>query len=110
MELLLQDVGEGWDAVVQGRRIHREHGVHQDRKQFTLGPDFERSLGMLEGLGGAKYGGSEPPGRELARLYRQRVTIQKVSGVTAQIFLVGFFLPRAASQTNRPPTAHRVAQ
>src|SRR3989442_982757 len=31
MELLLQDVSEGRDAVVQGRRIHREHGVDQDR-------------------------------------------------------------------------------
>src|SRR5438309_3244868 len=87
MELLLQDIGEGRDAVVQGCRIHREHGVHEDWKQFTLGPDFERPLGMLEGLGGAKYGGADLPGMAFARLYRQRVAVHEASGVAAQFTL-----------------------
>src|SRR2546422_9240542 len=81
MELLLQDVGEGRDAVVQGCRADREHGIRQDRKRLALGPDFERALGWLEGLGGAKDGGADLPGVELARLDRQRVAVHQVPGV-----------------------------
>src|SRR3989475_7224182 len=110
MELLLQDVSEGRDAVVQGRRIHREHGVHQDRKQFTLGPDFERSLGMLEGLGGAKYGGADLPGMEFARLDRQRVAVHEVPGVAAQFPLDVGDQPRRAIKAERLTPSQRDAQ
>src|SRR5207245_6336584 len=110
MELLLQDVSEGRDAVVQGRRIHREHGVHQDRKQFTLGPDFERSLGMLEGLGGPKYGGADLPGMAFARLYRQRVAVHEVPGVAAQFPLDVGDQPRRAVKAERLAPPQRDAQ
>src|SRR5207249_5739423 len=78
--------------------------------RLAFGPDFERSLGRPEGLGGAIDGGTDLPGMEFTRLDRQRVAVHEVPGVAAQFPLDVGDQPRRAVKAERLALPQRDAQ
>src|SRR5207249_11389439 len=78
--------------------------------RLAFGPDFERSLGRPEGLGGAIDGGTDLPGMEFTRLDRQRVAVHQVPGVASHFPLDVGDQPRRAVKAERLAPPQRDAQ